>query len=147
VILKGLKGGSPRAAAGLLALVVLAGCGHGGTTGGAAHGGTAIAHPSLTIATYAPLTIDGRHFPPGEMVILRAQPREAGLKPVYARGHVRTDGTFTVRLRGYGLDRCTGFTVTATGPGGSHAILTSPGYGCPPVPAPGGSSPATSLNG
>ncbi len=129
----GRKGGPPRLAAGLLALAVLAGCGRGGTAGSAVR-------PSLTIESYFPLTIEGHHFRPGEMVVLRAQPRQAGLKPAYVRGHVHPDGAFIARLRGYGLDPCTGVTVTATGSDGSRAIVHSPPRGCPPVPAPSGTA-------
>ncbi len=131
--MKGSKGGPPRVAAGLLALVVLAGCGRGGPATGALR-------PSLAIASYFPLTIQGRHFRPAERVVLRAQPRQAGLKPVYARSHAQPDGVFIVRLRGYGLDPCTGFTVTATGSMGSRAVVSSSPHGCPPVPAPSGTT-------
>ena len=113
----------------LLVLLALDSCARGGATG-------VPLRPSLTIASYFPLTIAGHHFRPGENVVLRAHPRQAGLKPVYARKHVPPDGTFTLRLRGYGLDPCTGVTVTATGSKGSWAIVHSSPAGCPPVPPP-----------
>lgn len=116
-------------AAGLLVLLVLDSCAHSGSA-------LIALRPSLAIASYFPLTIEGHHFPPGENVVLRAQPRQAGLKPVYAREHVPSGGTFIVRLRGYGLDPCTGVTVTATGSKGSRAIVHSLPAGCPPVPSP-----------
>ena len=124
------EGGPLRAAAGLLLLLALGSCARGGGVAGIA------LRPSLAIASYFPLTIEGHHFRPGENVALRAQPRQAGLKPIYAREHVPPAGTFTVRIRGYGLDRCTGVTVTATGSKGSRAVVHSSPAGCPPVPPP-----------
>jgi len=92
------------------------------------------------IASFFPLTMRGRHFQPGAEVTMRAQPDEAGLKPVYARVAAGRDGTFTVRLRGYGLDPCTGVTVTATTPGKARISVSSRPRGCPPVPVPSPSS-------
>ena len=92
------------------------------------------------IASFFPLTLEGRHFRPGAKVVLRAQPNEAGLKPVYARADVRRDGTFAVRLRGYGLDPCTGVTVTATFQPHKSISVSSRPRGCPPVPVPSPSS-------
>lgn len=127
--LRGPKGGPLYATAGLLIFLALAGCAQGQTASNAVA-------PGLAIASYFPVTIDGHHFRPGEKVVLRAQPHQAGLKPVYARVRVKPDGAFSVQVRGYGLDPCTGFTVTATGSKGSRVIVNSSPHGCPPVPAP-----------
>jgi hypothetical protein len=124
--------GPPPLAVGLLALAALTGCGQGPPASGT--GGTT--HPGLVIASFFPLKVEGRHFRPGTKVVLRAQPREAGLKPVYASVAVGHDGTFTVRLHGYGLDPCTGVTVTASVPGHLRVSVSSPQRGCPPVPVP-----------
>ena len=136
--MKPRRGGTPRAAACLPAAALLAAalltadallarCGQGAGTATRA---------AITISSYFPPTIDGRNFHPGEHVVLRAQPRLGGLKPFYFKVHARSDGTFVVRLHGYGIDRCTGFTVTATGSRGSHAVVRTPQFGCPPVQSP-----------
>jgi hypothetical protein len=133
-------GGPPRLAAGLPAIAVLAacaacaaavlaGCGRAGTSAGPGH-------PRLVITSYFPLSVRGRGFRPSETVTLSARPRAPGSKPVYARAHVRPGGVFSVRLRGRGLDRCAGFTVTAAGSSGSRATVTSPPRGCPPASPP-----------
>lgn len=131
--MKRSRGGLPLLAAGLLALTAVAGCGQARPVPGGPGGS---AHPVLVIASFFPLTLEGRHFRPGAKVVLRAQPQEAGLKPIYARAVVGPDGTFTVHMRGYGLDPCTGVTVTATSPGPARASASSRPRGCPPVPVP-----------
>lgn len=143
--MKVARAGLSRVAVGLLVLAVVAGCGPGtpatGTPGkGADSQG---AHPVLVIASFFPLTVKGRDFRPGTEVVLRAQPREAGLRPVYASAAVGRDGTFAVRLRGYGLDPCTGVTVTAASAGHVRLSVSSHPRGCPPVPVPSAGSRST----
>jgi hypothetical protein len=133
-----MRGGPLRAAAGLLACLAVAGCAHGASVQGASVGSSH--RPSIVIASYFPLTVEGRHFRPDEKIVVEARPHQAGVKPVYVRGHVRSDGAFTVRLHGRGLDRCTGFTITATGSSGNRASIRSAAYACPPVP--GSSAPS-----
>lgn len=128
--MSGRRGGPQAVIASLLAFSLLtAGCARGGSAGsaGSAH------RPGLAIASYFPPTINGRNFRAGEHVALRAQPHLGGLKPFYVRAMAGSSGTFVVRVRGYGLDRCTGFTVTATGSRGSRATVSSASSACPPV--------------
>ena len=136
------RGGPPSVAVGLLALAMAAGCGQAGPASGTPTRGTSGegARPVLVIASFFPLTVRGRHFRPGVKVVLRAQPQEAGLKPVYASAAPGRDGTFAVRIRGYGLDPCTGVMVTATLSGHERVSVRSRPRGCPPVPVPSRSS-------
>ena len=136
------RGGPSPLAVGLLALAVVAGCGQATPSPGAPAVSGQNAQPVLVIASFYPLTVEGRHFRTGVKMVLRAQPREAGLKPVYARAAVGRDGTFTVRLRGYGLDPCTGVTVTVASPGHVRVTVSSHPRACPPVPVPSGNLPS-----
>lgn len=130
-----MKRGPLQAAAGLVIVLVLAGCAQRTSVSSALR-------PSIVIVSYFPVTIEGHRFRPGEKVILQAQPHQGGLKPAYLRLRAKSDGAFTVLLRGNGLDRCTGFTVWATGSAGSRATVRSSRYGCPPVPAPSAHAPS-----
>src|SRR5258706_14485413 len=133
-----MRGGPLHAAAGLLGCLALAGCAQGTSVQGTSVGSSQ--RPSIVIASYFPLTVEGRHFQPGEKIIVEARPHQGGLRPVYVRGRVRSDGAFTMRLHGRGLDRCTGFTITATGSGGNPASIHS--AACARPPGPGSSAPS-----
>jgi hypothetical protein len=92
-------------------------------------GATSRTGAALRILKLAPLTLRGTHFKPGEHVTL-----------VLTRAHTRTvrkaraghTGTFTITFKATIVDRCSTYTITVRGSGGSLIVL-KPKPQCPPA--------------
>jgi len=70
--------------------------------------------PSLRISRATPLTVQGRHFRPSELVRLSSGSR-------FARAKANGSGTFVITIPG--ADRCNTVRVVARGSAGSYAIV------------------------
>ena len=101
--------------------------------------------PALQLIAPAPLTVRGLHFRAGERVTLVIQSGTESSRQVAMASDV---GVFVVRLPDVRVDRCTGYTIRATGESGNVAILREPAHGCPPAaPSETGSPAASSVTG
>jgi hypothetical protein len=93
--------------------------------------GTAVAAARLQAVTQKPLTVRGAGFVRHESVRVRLlMPGREMMRRVRAtRG-----GRFTVRFGGLAPDRCSGYSIVASGASGSFARLRWPVRpGCPPA--------------
>ena len=81
----------------------------------------------LRLLEDAPLTIRGTGFKPRERVRLTIRAGRAAVRHAVAG----MGGGFTMRVAGMSADTCTGFSVTATGAGGSRASLKRAPGQCP----------------
>ena len=113
-------------AAGLVAILVLAtiALAHAATTG-AAH------QPRLRIERWSPATIAGVDFRAHERVrVVLHHPGKAETR----RTHANANGSFSARFADVTLDRCSRYSITATGSSGSRARLVRRALPeCPPA--------------
>jgi hypothetical protein len=93
--------------------------------------GTAVAAARLQVVTPRPLTVRGAGFVRHESVRVRL------LMPgreIVRRVRATRGGRFTVRFAGAAPDRCSGYSIVASGASGSFATLRWPVRpGCPPA--------------
>jgi hypothetical protein len=102
--------------------------------------GAAQATPRLQVATQAPLTIRGVGFARHESVRVRLLlPATEMVRRVRATRR----GSFSVRFAGATPDRCSGYSLVATGGAGSVARLQVRRRGCPPALVSADELPAT----
>ena len=113
-------------AAGLVAILVLAtiALAHAATTG-AAH------QPRLRIERWSPATVTGADFRAHERVrVVLHHPGKAETR----RTHTNASGRFSARFADVTLDRCSRYSITATGSSGSRARLVPRALPeCPPA--------------
>jgi hypothetical protein len=113
-------------AAGLVAILVLAtiALAHTATTGAAQQ-------PRLRIERWSPATVTGADFRAHERV--RVVLHHPG-KTETRRTHTNANGSFSARFADVTLDRCSGYSITATGSSGSRARLVRRALPeCPPA--------------
>jgi hypothetical protein len=93
--------------------------------------GTAAAAARLQVVTQQPLTVRGAGFVRHESVRVRLL--MPGMEMV-RRVRATRRGRFTVRFAGAAPDRCSGYSIVASGASGSFATLRWPVRpGCPPA--------------
>ena len=95
----------------------------------------AVARPRLKIVAAHPLTVRGAGFARHEVVRVRLLARNVEM---VRRVRATRGGRFFVRFAGAAPDRCSGYSIVATGASGSFVTLRWPVLpGCPPALATG----------
>lgn len=95
----------------------------------AAGAGSAVAPPTLTLASRQPVAVTGAHFRAGELV--RVVATSDGVWSARVRADVR--GRFAVDFPAVVVSRCSGLQIRAVGARGSVAALKLPLPACLPA--------------